>query len=154
MEEQTRRRAIAGDEFWVASFQRTAREVRASGALDWVVGVPLSPVRALEGVGSGAAAIHDFNDTALRFSRVVEGIPVQLRWQAELLLYDVEDRESLSNALASLDTISQSARLASEAVAKLPADLHSLLEDSERTLERLQKVVASAQEFAVPLRDT
>ena len=53
-------RAITGRDFTVTAVRRRVRQVRQSGRFDWVVDLPMSPFRALEGVGSGAEAIHEF----------------------------------------------------------------------------------------------
>jgi hypothetical protein len=147
-------RPITSADFPMQTLRRTLAGVETTNVFKNVVAVPLTPFRALEGVGNSAEEIRKFNITARTFVRSVERLPEQVRWQAELLLYDLEERESFSAALASLDAISHSADLASEAVAKLPGDVRSLLEDSDRSLERIQQVLASAQQIVGPLRET
>jgi hypothetical protein len=147
-------RAISGRDFTVANIQRQTREVRESGRFDWVINVPMSPFRALEGVGSGAAAIHDFNDTALRFSRIVEGLPQQMRWQTALLLYDVESRESLATTLAALDSFAESAQRLAAVAESLPADFESLLGGSQGALAEANQTLLTAQGLVEPLRAT
>jgi len=148
-----RRRVIAGSDFAVAGFQRAAREIRATGALDWVVDIPMSPFRALEGVGSGAAAIHDFNDTALRFSRVVEHIPVQLRWQAELLAYDLETRDSVQATRDALGSFAGSAERLAATAEHLPQDVAAVLAESEGALAQANAALETARALAGPLRE-
>ena len=147
-------RVISGRDFTVANMQRQTREVRESGRLDWIINVPMSPFRALEGVGSGAAAIHDFNDTALRFSRIVEGLPQQMRWQTALLLYDVESRETLARTLAALDSFAESAGRLAAVAESLPADLEGLLGGSQGLLAEANQTLATAQRLVEPLRAT
>jgi len=72
-------RQISGTTFTLPNVEQQMQEARASGRFDWVVATPLSPFRALEGVGSGPAAIRDFNDTALRFASIVESMPQHMR---------------------------------------------------------------------------
>lgn len=150
----SKQRAISGRDFTVANVHRQAREVRQSGRFDWVINVPMSPFRALEGVGSGAAAIHDFNDTALRFSRIVEGLPQQMRWQSSLLLYDVESRESLIRVLSELESFAESARRLAAVAERLPADLETVLGGSEGMLAQAQQTLLSAERVVGPLRGT
>jgi hypothetical protein len=147
-------RVISGRDFTVANMQRQTREVRESGRLDWIINVPMSPFRALEGVGSGAAAIHDFNDTALRFSRIVEALPQQMRWQTALLLYDVESRETLARTLAALDSFAESAGRLAAVAESLPADLEGLLGGSQGLLAEANQTLATAQRLVEPLRAT
>lgn len=148
-----RRRVIAGSDFAVAGFQRATREIRAAGTLDWVVDIPMSPFRALEGVGSGAAAIHDFNDTALRFSRVVEQIPQQLRWQAELLTYELETRASVQETRAMLASFAGSAERLAATADRLPEELEALLAGSEGALAEANAALETARALAGPLRE-
>jgi hypothetical protein len=154
VEEFARRRPIRGTEFDAQAAHLAIAEVHTSGAFAWVVDLPMAPFRALEGVSSGAQAIHEFNQTAAAFSQVVEGIPQQLRWQSELLLYDVEDRETLVQGLAAFQSLTESAARASAAVEALPAELRTTLADSEDALVRANQVLASAQALVGPLNET
>ncbi len=154
VEEFARRRPIRGREFDAQAAHLAIAEVHTSSAFAWVVDLPMSPFRALEGVSSGAQAIHEFNQTAAAFSQVVEGIPQQLRWQSELLLYDVEERETLVQGLAAFQSVAESAARASAAVEALPAELRVALADSEGALARANEVLASAQALVGPLNET
>ena len=147
-------RAISGRDFTVTNIQRYVREARETGRLDWVWRVPMSPFRALEGVGSGAAAMHDFNDTAIRFSRIVEALPQQMRWQSELLLYDIESRESLNSALVSFDSLAESARQLAASAENLPTDLDGLIAASDGALAEANRALVTAREIVEPLRIT
>jgi hypothetical protein len=147
-------RPIVGRQFTMQSVRRTLASVETTGTFQRVVSVPLSPFRALEGVGDSATEIRHFNATARDFVQAVERLPEQVRWQVELLLYDVEDRESFAAVLTSLDNVSQSAQRTSEAAARLPGDVRSLLQDASATLERLETVIAQARELAGPLEAT
>jgi hypothetical protein len=154
VEEFARRRPIRGREFDVQAAHLAIAEVHTSSAFAWVVDLPMSPFRALEGVSSGAQAIHEFNRTAAAFSQIVEGIPQQLRWQSELLLYDVEERETLVQGLAAFQSLTESASRASAAVEALPDELRATLAESEDALVRAHQVLASAQALVGPLNET
>jgi hypothetical protein len=135
------------------SIRRTLAGVEQSSAFRRVVSVPLSPFRALEGVGNSADEIRDFNTIARGFARSMERLPEQLRWQIELLLFEIESRETTRAGLASLQSVAGSAERLSGVAAALPDDVRSLLEDSSATLAQLQEVVSTAQALAGPLRD-
>ena len=154
VEELAHRRPVYGREFDVQDARLVIAEVQTSAAFDWVWSIPLSPFRALEGVSSGAQAIHEFNETAWAFSQIVEGLPQQMRWQSELLLYDVEDRETLVAGLATFQSLAESASRASAAVEALPEHLRLALAESEGTLVRANEVLASAQALVGPLNET
>ena len=89
----------------------------------------MSPFRALGGVSEGAVAIREFNDTAIRFSTVVEGLPDQIRWQSELLLFDLESRDATVRALAAGEALAESANRMTAAVDALPDNVALLLEE-------------------------
>lgn len=148
------RRPMRGREFDVQALHVALTEVHTSHAFAWVLDVPMSPFRALEGVSSGAQAIHEFNQTAAGFAKIVEGIPQQLRWQSELLLYDVEERDTLVEGLAAFQSVAESAARASLAVEALPDDLRATLSESEGALARANEVIASAQALVEPLEET
>jgi len=146
--------SISGSDFTVANVRRRVRQVRQDGRFDWVVDLPMSPFRALEGVGSGAEAIHDFNETAMRFAQTVEALPEQLRWQSQLLLYDVESRESLITALDALESVAESARLLSTAAERLPAEVEALLGSSQGAIAEANRTLRTAQGLIEPLLAT
>jgi hypothetical protein len=145
---------VGGQEFAIQSVRRTLANVESTSVFRSVVAVPLAPFRALEGVGDSATAIRSFNATAREFVRAVGRLPDEVRWQVELLLYEIEERDSVKSALASLQSLSTSADRFSTSTERLPEDARSLLQDTGKTLTQLQQVVASARELAGPLRET
>jgi hypothetical protein len=147
------RNAIGGRDFAIQRLDAATREAKSGGQLGWVVDLPLAPFRALEGVESTAVAIHDFNDTALRFAQVVEALPEQMRWQTELLLYEAESLGSVASSLAALESAAESARLAARAIDRLPGDVRTLLADSEGSLAAASQALATAKELLAPLRE-
>ena len=147
-------RNITGRDFTVTSVRRRVRQVQECGRFDWVVDLPMSPFRALEGVGTGANAIQDFNETAQEFARIVEGLPEQLRWQAQLLLYDIESRESLAVALETFQSVAESARELALVDERLADSIEGLLDDTEDALGELNRALLTAQGMVEPLRLT
>ena len=147
------RRPITGTDFTVQRLQRALAEAETSTRFDFVTSLPLAPFRALEGVSSGAAAIHEFNGTARRFARIVEGLPEQVRWQSELLLYEAEDRRTITAALAAMETLAASADRFSLAADALPEDLAATLADSQAALAQASQALASARELLPPLAE-
>lgn len=154
VEALARERPIGGREFAIYQLGATLTEVETSGRFDWVTDIPMSPFRALEGVGSGAAAIHEFNDTAIRFAHIVESLPEQVRWQTELLLYDVEERRSTAGLLASLQGFSESTQRMAAAAQALPDDLRAGLADSQAALAEANRVLEQARGLVEPLQET
>jgi hypothetical protein len=153
--ELARRETIKGPNFAAQGFQSSLAAVATeAGTFDWVVDLPMSPFRALEGVGSGAQAIHEFNKTAARLTDIVALLPEQIRAQTELLLYDVEDRQTLARGLGAFESISESATRASEAIDRLPNDMQRTLLDSQQTLAEVNQAIVNARELVGPLSVT
>lgn len=59
-----------------------------------VASVPLLPQRAGESIREGTAGIRDFNETASRFTDVVEALPQRTREELEALLAELDDQAS------------------------------------------------------------
>lgn len=147
--------------FAVQGIEAAVAAVPRQGTFSWLIDLPMSPFRALEGVSSGAAAIRDFNQTALQLTNHVALLPQQIRWQMELLLYDVEDRHTVVETLALMRGIEESADRASRAVEGLPGDLATSLEasrgalaDANRTIEQARALVAALDPTVERIRAT
>jgi hypothetical protein len=142
---------ITGRDFSFEQARGAVESVREGQSLTWLLTLPLSPFRAFEGVDAGAKAISDFNQTAREFSAVVQQLPDALRLQSELLLYDVEDRETVVQGLAAFESMARSAEQASATLERLPEDLRTTLADSKDAIAEANQALASAQALAGPL---
>ena len=151
VQELTQRHQIRGSDFSAPSFVQSVSQAQSLAGFRWIVDIPMSPVRALEGVGSGAAAIHDFNKTAERFSAVVAQLPTQLRWELEILTYDLEDRDTVVQGLAAFESMAASVQTFSDTVAALPEGLRVAVGDSRAVLDSVDGALRQAQEVAGPL---
>ena len=69
----------------------------------------------------------------------------------ELLLYDVEDRETVIESVAAMQAMADSAERASQSIEKLPADLQKSLADSQGALQEANKALLTAKDVLVPL---
>jgi len=144
--------------FQVESAMRGIAESESWGAFTWVVTIPLAPFRALEGVDTGAQAILEFNGTAREFSRLVAQLPQMMRWESQLLLYDVESRETVQAGLDAFETVAASAQRLSEAAERLPADVRAqltgLLADADARQGSLRETLADARGLLAALDDS
>ncbi len=145
---------IRGRDFSIESVQAALADVERGASFGWIMSIPLSPFRALEGLDSAAMAIHDMNTTAAQFSQVIQGLPQENRWQIELLLYDVEDRDTVMESLAAVKQIAESADRVSRAVERLPADLRELLNETQGPIGELKEAIADARELMKPVAAT
>jgi hypothetical protein len=131
-----------------------------------VIGIPMAPFKAMEGMDRTATAIHRFTDTAGDFSDVVEAFPESARWQLLLLLYDLEETEMAKSFLAGLSEFSQSSARIATSTEKLPeqlrkqlsilveeidtkqASLQMTLDKAEKTAATVERSLAKADEVA------
>jgi hypothetical protein len=135
---------------WV--FETANAVVEASepgGPFDWVVGVPLSPFRALEGVDAGAQAVRELNVTAWRFNQILAAMPRVLRWNIELLSYELEQRPGVESARASFAELARSSDVLARAAETLPETLRGqaslLIQQLEESQGELRRTLADAR---------
>lgn len=145
---------IQGRDFSVQRIPRAVVRAQAGTSLGWLISLPLAPFTALQGVDSGAEAIHDFNRTAQQFAQIARQMPERIRGQLELFVYDLEDRETVEKSVDALDRAATSAERAAASVERLPADLRQLLVDSKAPIDAVGVVVERTQALAAPLADT
>jgi hypothetical protein len=123
-----------------------------------VLNLPMTPFRAMEGVDRTASAIHQFRDTAERFSDVVRELPESSRWQMELLLYDLEETEMAKSFLDSFTKFSDSSAKMAASVEQLPEqlgkELSEFADEVDRKQANLQKTLAQAEKTTLAVNET
>lgn len=77
--------------------------VEPRGDVLTLLALPLLPVKALESASSTPRAIADFTDTVRDFAAVVQHLPEQTRWQAELLLLEMESTGPMAALTREMD---------------------------------------------------
>jgi hypothetical protein len=104
------------------------------GQLLTIVGIPLAPFRAMEGVDRGAAAIENLSGSVRQFSEMTEELPESARWQLLLLLDDLEKSRMTQTLLTNTTRFADSSTRLADVAEKLPSELRketvALLEDS------------------------
>lgn len=120
-------------------------------ALQRALEVPLKPFKIFDGIDQGAHAAAELAQTADRFTSVVQETPERIRWQLELLSYELENLESLQRALDGMDSVAQSAdRLAATSEA-LPGELRATL---DQAADRLVEQSAEVEQLLASSRTT
>ena len=142
---------IVGRDFSIQRLQSARARIQNNESLMGVLTLPFAPLTALRGVDSGAEAIRDFNVTARQFSLIIAQLPEQLRTQMELLLYDVEDRETVVHSVAAIEAMAASAERASLSIEQLPANVQQSLAESQGALREANKALLTARDIVVPL---
>jgi uncharacterized protein YoxC len=123
-----------------------------------VLKIPMTPFRAIEGVDRTASAIHQFSDTAERFSDIVAEMPESTRWQLQLLLFDLEETNMTKSFLSSLAQVSESSASLEQSVQKFPEQLREQLtkfvEDIDNKQAGLQQTLQQAEKTSLAVSDT
>ena len=118
---------IKGRYFALTTRTSITKKAEEQGVLGKIAAIPMSPFSALQGVGDTPAAIREFTETADRMTSVVESMPLQARWQTELLLYDLEDRETIKEGLAAFQEAAASMDRVSKSVEGLASGVDGTL---------------------------
>jgi hypothetical protein len=143
-------------EFLRENIQAGLQKAETGGAFDDIIGIPMAPFRAIAGVESGAQAIHEFNATAAQFTDIVDQLPQRLRWQMELLSYDLQEQGGvLEQSLRSFDTVARSADRLSLAAEQAPEDMRlTIVAISEELEQRSATLKALLEEYRAAIADT
>ena len=124
-------------------------KVDQPGIFQSMISIPLSPVRALEGVDRTPSAIYDFSNTTQRMTDVMQELPESTRWQLLLLLYDIEETKMASSILNSLQNISDSSTRLSETAEQVAA----MLSDTDKDQDQIRQTLQQINETAAGLQD-
>ena len=90
------------------------------------------------GVKDTAAGISDVAGAANRGASVVEAMPWMVRWQTELLLYNIEEYETIKQLVRNVDEITRAITTVSARVDALPDDLNTTLNNAAKQIESTQ----------------
>jgi hypothetical protein len=152
VEELVRAHPIRG-EFVAEQVQSLVASSESTPIFEWVTAIPLSPIRALQGVDQGAQAIRDFNVTAMEMARIVASMPQLIRWNMELLAFDVSQQGDIADSLESFNALARSAETLSQAAQSLPESLRELLDEAEHTGQSLGPLSQSLERSATAVAE-
>ncbi|MHC4751373.1 MAG: hypothetical protein ACYTFW_16060 [Planctomycetota bacterium] len=124
-----------------------------SALFDEVIGIPMSPFKAMSGVDRTASAIYGLGESADRISDVVEELPESVRWQLLLLLMEMQETEMVISVLKSMSKLSDSSVRFADSAEKLPEQLRQqlsiLLEEIDEKQVNLQTTLEKAEKTSV-----
>ena len=155
IDELAKQHPIRG-EFLRESIAVGLTKAERGGAFDDIIGIPMAPFRAIAGVESGAQAIREFNATAAQFTEIVDQLPQRMRWQMELLSYDLQEQGGvLEQSLRSFDTVAQSAERLSVVAEQAPEDMRqTIVAISEELEQRSATLRALLEEYRAAVENT
>lgn len=108
--------------------------------LGWVLSLPLKPAKAF--LDDTARALSEFTKTTGKIARMVNFMPQRLSWELQLLLYDLEDRRTVEQGLASVEQVSST-------VATLGSSVQALLDEDSPEREALKEPLGTVEHTVV-----
>ena len=133
--------------------------------LDWVVDTVLTPLRAIGGLDETSMTIREVASVADEASAVMQDMPEVIRWNAQLLAFELEEVESVMTTVRAVDSFAQTAQRFTQQMEALPGELRcemtGALEDAENhqtelqtTLRETRTTVASIDKTFASLDET
>jgi hypothetical protein len=140
----------------------------SAGALEWIPSFSLEAFNPFSGLSDSAAAIRHFTE---KTNAVIDDVYTELPWRLELLLYDIEGRETVRDTSADLKRFSKSAVSLAKTADRLPADMTGVvrttldeidakqeglrltLQQTENALIRAEGLVSGLSQTAASLTD-
>ena len=136
----------------------TQDKKKEASALAKTLGIPMAPIRAMEGVDKTGDAILKVRNSVERFTNVAEQMPESVRWQLSMAIDDFEDSQMTQSFLDNLNAFSQSGSRLVEVMESMPhqlrTELVTALNESEQGQQHLQTTLQTATETADQLGKT
>lgn len=130
-------------------------DASGSKVLDFLVGIPLAPIRAVGSIQQSGQSLSDIKNTAERFTDVVEDLPASARWQLQLLGISLEESSRFGDVMNDLKTFTASTeqlvRVADEMPVKVRREGEQLLDSIEARQPAIRATLAEARETTAAL---
>lgn len=127
------KKPLTGDNFSQQSNKRLSDDAASESIVKKIVGIPLAPLTALQGVGQAPGSVRRVGHAMDRFTETVKSLPGDARWELQLLAMNLEESPSIVETVASMKRISLAAAQGTQALDDLPRKLR---EESELLLAR------------------
>ena len=141
-------------------FERMGARSSSSGG-EWMRGfiaLPLAPISSLQGVGDTPGAINNFSMTARSLGEMLQGMPERIRWQMELLFFEMDSLDSVVQIREDIDRTSKSIESLAVTGEKLPAEVRKeldiALESFSASQEKLRPTIEEARKALVAADQT
>jgi hypothetical protein len=118
--------------------------VAAEPDLMTVLRIPLLPVSTLRGVSSTPEAIDRFSQSVLVVGQTIKDMPQRLRWEAELLQWEIAEDGPVPQLLAELNTANQTL---SEAIRVARDTPDKVADRVDQSLQRVSSDLPAWNEF-------
>lgn len=122
---------------------------KGQSAAKGVLSIPLSPVRAMTGIGEGGKALSDMRDTTAQAIEVAEQLPERIRREVEILLETVvREHEALGALLHDIHGISTNVRVTAEQAHATAAAVQESLDTARVALPAGESLAAAVERAA------
>jgi outer membrane murein-binding lipoprotein Lpp len=109
--------------------------------LGTLLSIPMSPFTGLQGVAGTPGAISDASDVVAEIGVVIRNLPERVRWNAELLLYELDKLPSVAALQRDVDALNASVATVAARVDALPQDMRNLLDETEAAQPELRRTL-------------
>ena len=116
-----------------------------SGAFEAILGVPAEIFSFGGGVKETAQAVEDVAVAAHHAVGAVEALPQTVRWQTELLLFDLKENETIQSLVEDAGQASDALAKVGNTVDKLPDRVAQTIRDVEATQPEFRKTLAEGR---------
>jgi hypothetical protein len=124
------------DPFKLRRVKRPSLEAKKGGtSFTEILLLPTKPFAIGEGVSESAAAIDRIGKAADRAVDVLELAPMEVRFQTELLLFDLRQESVIRDTLTNVDQLNASIERISKTAADLPGRIDAQIEKAYREIE-------------------
>jgi len=138
-----------GANFTRESTRAFAKRKEGGDALSTAFDTAFIPLRAITGMDQTAAAIQHASSVVADAVHIVSLMPERVHWQVQLLLYDLEDLDTVTAAREAVGSLSKSSESFAQTAKELPKSLHEevvrTLEEIDKRQEGLQKTLAEVR---------
>jgi hypothetical protein len=136
---------------------RPGSESPGATLMQSTIGTLFMPLRSIGNMDKTALAIQEVASAGEKMNLTARYLPSEMRWNVEMLLYQLNDLESVSKVQAQLQSMTQSvdampARLREESIALLDG-LDKRQANLQVTVQRAQEAIAEAKAALPPASD-
>jgi hypothetical protein len=116
-----------------------------------IIGVPLAPISALQGIGSTPKSIRAIAHSMDSFTDVAEDLPSGARRQVQLLVMNLEETDTVKDTVASIKQFSDSTARITQVVEDMPQKTR---EQAEILMDRLDASQSEIRSTLVEAQNT
>lgn len=123
-----------------------------------LIGVPMAPFKAVEGVDRTASSIYGVRNSMERFTDTISDLPEAARWQLMLLLMDLENVDTIQQFMDNMTSFSQSSEklvtLMNDYPERMRLQASALIVELDEKQTGMQATMEKARQTALAMEKT